>query len=186
MKKVLLMTLALTLCASAALADHIGVYQDQGGTNCVMTQFVPFPATNAMYIVHKFNPGATAAQFKVADTSGMIPASQTTPFLALGTWNTDLSLAYGGCLIGDVVLMTLNFYVTAPPATCAQTLEIVPAPTTPVPGSIALVDCATPSGNLKPASGGRMFFVNGCVDPSACNPVGVSSTTWGGIKALYR
>jgi hypothetical protein len=172
--------------ASVALADHIGIYQDMGGTNCIMTSFVPFPGTNAMYIVHKFNPGCTASQFKVNDLSGMIPASQTTPFLSLGTWNTDLSLAYGGCVEGDVVLMTLNFYVTAPPTTCQQTLEIVPAPTSAVPDAIALVDCAQPSGNLKTATGGTMYFTNGCVDPSACNPVAAKSTTWGGIKALYR
>lgn len=186
MKKVLLMALALTVCAMPALADHIGVYQDTGGTNCVMTQFLPFPTPNSMYIVHKFNPGSTASQWKVNDTSGFIAASQTTPYLALGTWNIDQSLAYGGCVVGDHVLMTLNFFVVAPPGSCAPGLEIVPAPTSPLPGEVALVDCASPSGNLKPATGGRMYFFNGCVDPSACNPTGVSNKTWGGIKALYR
>jgi len=186
MKKVLLMTLALMVYASVVLADHIGVYEDQGGTNCVKTQFAAFPTPNPVYIVHKFNPGATAAQFKVNDTSGFIAASQVTPYLMLGTWNVDVSLAYGGCVVGDHVLMTLNFYVLAAPTSCAPGLEIVPAPTSPVPGSIALVDCAVPSGNLKTATGGRMAFFAGCIDPLACNPTAAVSTTWGGIKALYR
>lgn len=186
MKKVLLMTLALMVCAMPALADHIGTYADVAGTSCVMTQFAPFPTPNNMYIVHKFNPGSTASQFKVNDTTGFIASSQVTPYLSIGTWNVDLSLAYGGCVVGDHLLMTLSFFVVTPPATCGGTLDIVPAPTSPVPGAVALVDCATPSGNLKTATGGRMFFVAGCIDPSACNPTGTLNTTWGGIKALYR
>ena len=111
MKKILSMTLAmLMICASVALADHIGVYEDQGGTNCVKTTFAPFPTPNNMYIVHKFNPGSTASQFKVNDTTGFIAQAQTTPYLSIGTWNTDLSLAYGGCVVGDHVLMTLAFF----------------------------------------------------------------------------
>jgi hypothetical protein len=70
MKKVLMMTLAmLMVCSSIALADHIGVYEDTGGTSCVKLTFAPFPTPNNMYIVHKFNPGSTASQFK-STTSG--------------------------------------------------------------------------------------------------------------------
>jgi hypothetical protein len=187
MKKVLLMTLAmLMVCSSIALADHIGVYEDQLGTDCVKTSFAAFPNPNSMYIVHKFNPGSTASQFKVNDTTGFIASSQTTPYLSIGTWNVDLSLAYGGCVVGDHVLMTLNFFVIAPPASCSAQLAIVPAPGSPIPGSVALVDCAVPSGNLKPASAGSMYFLDNCIDPSACNPTATSSKTWGGVKALYR
>ncbi len=186
MKKVLLMASALTLVASVALAAHIGVYEDQGGNNCIKTQFAAFPTPNNMYIVHKFNLGSTASQFKVNDTTGFIASSQSTPYLSIGTWNTDLSLAYGGCVVGDHVLMTLSFFVVAPPAACSAQLVIVPAPTSPVPGAVALVDCATPSGNLFTATAGTMYFVNGCVDPTACNPTATESKTWGGVKALYR
>jgi hypothetical protein len=187
MKKVLSMTLAmLMICASVALADHIGTYEDTGGTSCVKTTFAPFPTPNNMYIVHKFNPGSTASQFKVVDTTGFIPQAQTTPYLSIGTWNVDLSLAYGGCVVGEHVLMTLSFFVVAPPATCGAQLAIAPAPGSPIPGAVALVDCAVPSGNLKPASAGSMYFVTNCIDPSACNPTATASKTWGGVKALYR
>jgi hypothetical protein len=187
MKKVLLMTLALMMVASVALADHIGVYADQAGTDCDLNTLSFPPTNNTLYIVHKFNAGSTASQFKVTDTSGLFATTQTTPYLSIGTWNTDLSLAYGGCVIGDHVLMTLNFLFFGSPApTCANTLEIGPAPTSPIPGSVALVDCATPSGNLEPVTAGRAYVTGGCIDPANCNPTGTASKTWGGIKALYR
>lgn len=189
MKKVLLMTLALTMCAGVAMADHLGIYSDQGGVSCALTTLVTPPGNNALYIVHKFNAGSTASQFKVMDTSTLFPTTQMTPYLAIGTWNTDQSLAYGGCVVGDHVIMTLNFlFFGFPVPTCANTLEIVPAPTSPIGGAIALVDCAVPSGNLETATGGRAYVgpgSNNC--PGGCNePSATSQTTWGGIKALYR
>lgn len=188
MKKVLLMTLALTMCAGAAMADHLGIYADQGGVSCALTTLVPPPGNNALYIVHKFNAGATASQFKVTDASSLFPTTQTTPYLALGAWNSDQSLAYGGCVVGDHVIMTLNFLWFGTPVTCANTMEVTPAPTSPVPGAIAIVDCGQPSGSLETATGGRAYVgpgSNNC--PGGCNePSATSSTTWGGIKALYR
>jgi hypothetical protein len=188
MKKVLLMTLALMMCAGAAMADHIGIYADTDGLSCALTTLVSPPGNNAFYVIHKLNPGATAAQFKITDaTAGALFATtQTTPYLALGTWNTDWSLAYGGCIIGQHVLATLNFLWFGQPLTCNQTLSVDPAPTSPVPGAIALVDCANPA-NLKSASGGRAFAGPGndqC--PAGCGEVATETTTWGSVKALYR
>jgi hypothetical protein len=82
--------------------------------------------------------------------------------------------------------MTLAFFVVSPPANCNASLAIVPAPGSPIPGQVALVDCAVPSGNLKPATSGSMYFATGCIDPAACNPTATASKTWGGVKALYR
>jgi hypothetical protein len=190
MKKVLLMTLALTMCAGAAMADHIGIYADQAGMTCYLSGLVTPPGNNAMYIVHKLNPGSTAAQFKVTDATagGLFPTTQTTPYLALGTWNTDWSLAYGGCVVNDHVLATLNFLWFGSPLACHQTLTIDPAPTSPVPGAVALVDCSVPDAQLKTASGGRAFAgvpEDSC--PASCNePNATENSTWGQVKALYR
>ncbi len=183
MKKVLMLTLALTMCSGVAMADHIGIYGDQSGSGCVLT-LAGLPNMTSAYIVHKYSAGSTASQFKVTDASSLTAANQVTPFLMLGTWNTDLSLAYGSCLSGDILLMTLNFFYFGQPTTCANTLEIVPAPTAAVPGAISIVDCATPSGNLYTANGGRAFTVEGC--PSGCGEIATAEKTWGGVKALYR
>ena len=111
MTKPLLVALALLVIGNRAVADHIGIYTDEGGACCILTTLVRPPGNNALYLVHKFNSnGAVAVQFKVVDPSGLFATTQTTPFLTLGTWNTDLSVSYGACLTGDINVMTLNFF----------------------------------------------------------------------------
>jgi hypothetical protein len=66
-------------------------------------------------------------------------------------------------------------------------MEVVPHPGSEIPGSVITVDCATPCGNIEPATGGRAF---GGPDSAACGgcqvPLATSEKTWGSIKALYR
>jgi hypothetical protein len=190
MKKVLLITLALMVCASGAMADHMGVYADAQGNTCALTALAPFPTLNAAYLIHKFNSnGATAIQFKVVDTTGLLAASQVFPaaFLTLGTWNQDLSVAYGGCLNGDIAVGTLNFYLlAAPPVGCGASLTIDDAPTSPIPGEIATVECDFET--VTSISGGKMWVgpdAGGCVG-GPCDPLAAQENTWGGVKALYR
>jgi hypothetical protein len=187
MKKVLMMALALTMCAGAASADHIGIYGDPAGNQCWLSTLSGPPASNNFYVVHKLNAGSTASQWKVNDTSGLFPTTQIAPagYLTIGTWNTDMSIAYGGCVIGDHVILTLSFLWFGAPANCNQTLALVPAPTSPIPGEVALVDCAQPSGNLETATAGTGYNLPGCVTGS-CDPNATASTTWGQIKSLYR
>ena len=188
MKPLIAFALLVSLSSSIAKADHISVFADQVGTQCTLTNPVVPPGSNNFYIVHQFNEGSTASQFKVADTTGLFFIQFTTPYLMLGVWNDDLSLAYGGCVVGQHVLGTLSFlwFGTPIPTGCTNTLEVVPAPLSAIPGQIALVDCALPSGNLEAASGGRAFFsVNPECGPD-CMKLAVEETTWGGVKALYR
>jgi hypothetical protein len=190
MKRFLTAFLALSLCAGAVLADDISIYADQLAEQCVLTTLVPPPGTNNVYVVHKFNLGSTASQFKVTDTSGLFATTQTFPagYLTIGTWNTDLSIAYGGCVIGDHVVATLSFLWFGAPFNCGNQLVTGPAPTTPIPGEIAIVDCAQPSGNLEPASSGQLFFgPNGDIcNPTHCGVNAATESTWGAVKALYN
>lgn len=180
----------VSLCAGAAWSHDIGLYADTNGFTCALTTLLLPPGNNAVYILHKFNPGSTASQFKVHDQSGLFAASQTTTYLSLGTWNTDLSLAYGGCVIGEHVIMTLNFFWFGTPIVgCTSWMSTEAAPTSPIPGEIALVDCALPSGNLLAASGGVIHFgpqAGGCAAGIDCGANPVSESTWGSVKALYR
>ncbi len=188
MKKVLMMAMALTLCAGAASADHFGLYSDLAGTSCVLAAPPAGPPGFGVYVIHKFNAGGGASQFKVIDTTGFFATSQSTiAGLQLGTWNTDWSIAYGNaCLTGDLNIATLNFLYFGSPLSCGNLLEIAPAPTSPVPGAISLVAC---DGSFEAATGGRMYFGpqgNTCVAPTGCDPNATAETTWGGVKALYR
>ena len=187
MKPLIAFVMLVSSFSSIASAHHISVYADQVGAQCHLRNPVTPPGANNFYVIHKYNPGSTASQFRVADTTGLFFIQFTTPFLMLGTWDADLSLAYGGCVVGDAALGTLMFlwFGTPIPTGCANTLEILPAPTSPLPGYIALVDCATPSGNLLPASGGRAYF-SAAECGFECQKLAVEATTWGGVKALYR
>jgi hypothetical protein len=185
MKKVLMITLALTLCASAAFADHEGTYSDTAGMSCTLTNFVPFPGQTSAYVVHKNNSGATASQFAVIDASGLAFAGFTSPYLTIGTL-ADLSVAYGGCLAGDLMIVQINWFALPGTFTCDNKVSLAPAPTSPLPGEIAIADC---NFQYRSSTGGVLWVgpdAEACKGPSPCDPVPVAETTWGGIKALYR
>jgi hypothetical protein len=193
MKHILLLALALTASADAARGDCFAIFADTPGYTCYLNTLAELPGNNTAYVIHKLNAGSTASQFKVLDKSGLFPTTQQTPYLALGTWNTDLSLAYGGCVIGEHVLMTLNFLWFGEPMTgCTHTLDVVAAPTSPIPGSIAVVDCAVPFGNIVVGYGGWSFYVRSdsqtCFQGCGCDDfhTPVDAATWGSVKALYR
>jgi hypothetical protein len=185
MKKVLMITLALTLCAGAAFADHVSTYVDPAGMDCTLTNFTPFPGQTSAYVIHRQNSGATASQFAVIDASGMAFAGFASPYLTIGTL-ADLSVAYGGCLTGDLMIVQINWFAFPGTVyTCDSKVSLGPAPTTPLPGQIAIADC---NFQYRSSWGGVMW-----VGPDAdlckqdtCGPNPVAETTWGGVKALYR
>ena len=193
MKTVLMVSFGLLSFASHARSDCISIYSDTNVYSCHLYTLVEPPSINTVYIIHSLNTGSTASQFKVIDNSGLFPASQQTRYLALGTWNTDLSLAYGSCIVGDHVLMTLNFFWFGVPLTdCDHTLRVAPAPTSPIPGSIAVADCAAPRHNIEEGSEGWGLYVRSdshtCLVGCGCEDfhVAVDAATWGAVKALYR
>ncbi len=186
MKKVLLIAMAITLCAGAAMADHLGIYTDQVATACTFSGPYPAaPATVDLYVVHRFSAGAKGSDFKVVDASGLIPASQTllgTPqYLALGAWNTGWVIGYAFCYNGDIPVAKLSFYAFAPPADCAS-ISIAADPNA-AQGEPLAIDCSDAE-NI--ATGGVFHFnPNGtCTDCG--EPNATQESTWGKVKALYR
>jgi hypothetical protein len=189
MRKSLTLLFAWVLCAGSASADHIGLYRDPIGYYCALQNPPVGPPGFSLYVVHKFNAGATGSQFKVEDASGFFPTTQSTiTGVSLGTWNTDWSIAYGACLSGDVPVATLNFmYFGTPPLLCAHWMRITPAPTSAIPGSVITVNC---SQGVEPASSAGIWFGPGAISgPHGecwCATVATREATWGSVKALYR
>jgi hypothetical protein len=177
-------------CSTATLAraDHISVFEDPTGYDCSLNQLVEPPALNSFYTVHKYNAGSTASQFKVnVDASGLFPHSFTSPYLILGSWPDGVSIGYGGCVAGDHVLMTLNFLWFGEPTTCENMLIVVPSPTSPVPGEVAVARCGDPIVVVGATGGHAYVGPESDTCPCLCQcPHPVHETTWGGVKALYR
>jgi hypothetical protein len=127
MKKVLMLSLAILMVASYAMADDIGVYTDQAGTDCDFVATGIGPLT--VYVVHH-TAGATGSQFKVVNTSSWsFSASVLGGFLSIGDAFSDLSLAYGGCNAGPAIaVVALNgFTFPFPGAPCGQiTVQAAP------------------------------------------------------------
>ena len=191
--KLLLLAIVMTMSSGNARGDCFGIYSSPEQYGCFLTLVEP-PNYNSVYIFHKVNPGSIASQFKVLDNSGLFfaNASFNLSFLVLGTYNTDLSISYTQCLFGDVLVGTLNYFWFGNPITgCDSWLSIVAAPTSPIPGSIAVADCATPRGLRTGYSGWPFHFgadAGSCEFDCGCehHETPIAASTWGAVKALYR
>lgn len=165
MKKVLLLTLAVLMISSVAMADHIGVYSDCTGSSCLIA-----PGANSVAVVHKFSLGTTLSRWKIDMGSSTFFAFNS-PYPAIGSATTDISVAYGSCLMGSNCIGTVfgNF--------AAGELKIVAADGQPY---VLWADC-----NFGEHEGtGGSAWANGATGD--CREVATESSTWGSVKALYR
>ena len=185
MKKVLLLTLAIMICASMAFAQAggIGLYVD-AGTYVACDYTDTGNALVPVYVVHKLCPGATASQWMLVAGVGF-NCTYTGEIIALptsiGSTQSGISIAYGGCLgATNLLLATVNYFCMGISPTCAS-LEIVADPAAPT-GLIEVIDCAF----VKHQGVGSMLFINN--DGSCGRPCGLptNETSWGQIKSMYN
>ena len=170
MKKVLLLMVAVLMISSVAMAEHIGVYADNTGTSCSLTP--GFQSGTTAAIIEKFSTGTTGSRFKVTLPAGSSFFSFSSPYTPVGGLTTDLSLGYGQCLNGTVVLGNIIAILGAGSgAVLAADLQ----------PNIIYTNCLFAE---LPASGGT--YTVGAPDPDACKEVATEPTTWGQVKALYR
>jgi hypothetical protein len=183
MKKVLMLALALTMCASmafAAVGGLIGVYSDAAGTNCGYTP--AFGIAN-IFVVHTAIPAATASQFKVDYSAVLDPYISETlapGLLGLGTSGAGIGVSYAGCKNTPLLLLTLTFFDQNLTPACTP-VTVVPDPAAPT-GTIEVVDCNT----VKVLGDGGTMWWNGDASCGDCFPTATETKSWGKIKALYN
>ena len=168
MKKVLLLMLAVLMISSAAMAEHIGLFSDTNGTDCKLAAgFNP-----NVYVVESSLGGTTGSRFKVTPGAGNSILAFNTTYVPIGNISNDLSLAYGQCLTGQVVLGSILMSLAGP-----GSLEVVAADAFP---TIIYTNCLF---GEFPATGGKAYVgvVGDCAFPIATQP-----STWGQVKSLYR
>ncbi len=156
---------------------RISIYSDTALTECTLSDASPRVAN--IYIAETSLYGATGLRFRIAESPGFtgVWLSEASPYHPIGTSRTDLSMGFGACLLGRfaVLTMTYQFYGTS---TCSD-LSIVAAVGQREP------ICTSCSFGEWPCEGYDALHVN-CSGSFNCNPVLVESSTWGGVKALYR
>ena len=168
MKQMLLLVTAMLLVAGVAVADHIGIYSDATGTNCVLAPGFSTSAT----VVHKFSAGATGSRFDLEFPAGtsFFSFGSAFPCISVPVWNPDgISIGYCECLAGSIVIGTITA-ILAP-----GTIRVVPATGF---ATVMAADCGFVE---HPATGGVAYVGT----PGPCM-VPTDQTTWGKVKSLYR
>jgi hypothetical protein len=165
MKKVLLLMTAVLMISSVAMASHFGIYTDATGSSC---NFAPGFSPNVT-LIEKFSTGSTSSRLMVNFGANGFFGFNTT-FVPVGTLNSDISIGYGQCLNGSIVLGT-------------AIVSLVGGQMTVLPATgfsfILYTDCSFAE---LPATGGQAN--DGTTGD--CNEVATESSTWGQVKALYR
>ena len=165
-------------------AGTIDLFSDPVGGSCIIADHEPGPLT--IYVLHRNTEAVAAAQFAVVGDPGFTASflSMTVPsnFLFIGT-PEDLSIAYQGCLSGSFLIATLTYQGYGTSTACSH-VWVRPAPTSPIPGEIAVLDECSFHLAVGATWGPLVVnYLNQC--PAWCI-VATEPTSWGKIKALYR
>ncbi len=129
----------LTPALSMGQAGSIGVFANQTGTNCSIS--TGSPGLMNVYIVHVNTPGAVGIEYS-APKPGCFAAtwlSDTNAFpVSIGNSQTGISVGYGTCRQGPVLVQTLNYFLAAPMTNTCCSYPVLPHPI----NGLNMVDCA--------------------------------------------
>jgi hypothetical protein len=188
----ILMVAALAGTAFAGGNPNVQAYIsfDQSGAGAPIHEFAPTPYVtfNAYFVLSELDMGMTVVSFMLSDPTVDCPGAFAPPSftnllpgdLAIGTWNTGITIASTECLAGTVPVGYLALFPITGAPCC---LNIIDHPQYPR----WVVDCTQPNGLVDyfcVLSNGSMAGAE-CPDGD-CGASPVEDTTWGGIKSLYR
>jgi hypothetical protein len=137
----------LSLCVGAAFgqAGTIGIFADNAGTNPYISDTQPGLLT--VYVVHVATDGAAACEY-AAPQPACFPAtylSDTNVFpVTIGNSQTGVSIGYGSCRVGTVLVQKIDFFATGTtPPCCPYDVTCDPLSGTDACalGKVDIVDC---------------------------------------------
>ena len=182
MRKTLLLTLALMVCASMAFAQagSIGIFSDNQGTDCNLWDNTP--GLCAYHIVFVYHGGVTGAQFAAPVPTcllAMYMSDATVWSVNIGNSQTGISIGTGSCVAAPTHLLSLNFFCQSlTPAGACCYYPVLPHPAA-ASGVVEGVDCAFAP--TFPTAG--VGVVNN--DGICLCDVPNQDTTWGQVKSLF-
>jgi hypothetical protein len=186
--------LGLVFSVSKVLAQTEGVIQvssDPGYGVCTLVD--SSPGIRTIYVLHTFNPGATASRFRIAAGPGvtMTYLSEDHPFpMTAGNTQDGISVCYGTCYAASLQLAAIYYMTYGTSAQCSKIL-VLPHPAAQ---TVEAINCGFSSVRTYAQD---MNVGSGCACPSVhvftgtprhfdCLPLAVEATTWGRVKSLYR
>ncbi len=155
------------------------------------------PGVKTLYVLHRFNTGSIASRFRIQTGPGatLTYLSEVHHFATTqGNTQDGITICYGRCVVGadQELLVTISYMSYGTSSNCSKVL-VVPHPSAQTVEAIRcdMVPVATFVGDLF------VEGTSGCGCPGAhgfpgtpqsfdCRPVPAATSTWGGIKALYR
>lgn len=168
------------MCALPAVAqtDVIGLYSDQSYNDCTLSD--GSARMVSVYVVHESSMGGMASQFRLSAGSGanLSYVGETTPYtIVVGNTQSGITVGYGTCQRGDVLVVTVNYFASGTSSACSY-IRVVPDPIS-ANGTIEIVDC---SFYASEGIGSKLV-----INPDGTCECGLSSeeTSWGRIKAQY-
>jgi hypothetical protein len=183
--RALLVSLALMFGATMASAQQgsIGIYSDTVGVDCNLLDVSP--GLTAYYVVHTNTVGSTACRFVAAKPACMTATylGDAHPFLmTIGNSQTSVSVAYKGCRVGPIHILTINYFTSGTtPACCWYPVTCDPLGTNGCAGGLLdTVDC-----EYHDAVSTAGFGVINADQSCQCG-VPAEESTWGQVKALYE
>ena len=185
---ILIATVLVVAIPAAASAQYgvIGLYTDASAGNCEVNDSAQ--GIFDVWVVHTMGTGASAAQFKVQPSMGFTATyiGDFSPFeLYLGSSQTGISIAYGECLSGSIVLLKITYLFDGSSGTCGW-LEVTGDPAErEYPNDPIVADCGSWDTMAKHVVQGGKLFVNPDGSCPCFLAVPVRESTWGQIKSLY-
>jgi len=162
---------------------NITVFADPAGSSCAIVDQVPGLFT--LYVLHTNMDGMVSSDFRVIESSGFHATyvNETVPPIHVGSLQAGISVGYGACVVGPLLLGTITYAGDGTSVPCS-TIDVVGNPNS-VESSYAWTQSCLFDILAAPQMGS--LYVN----PQAgqCGPwcaLATQPTTWGRVKALYR
>jgi hypothetical protein len=161
-------------------SGNITVFADAAGSSCVLLDETSSQFT--VYIIHTDSDEKLSSDFRVLESAGFLATYISESILPLGhfgDFRSGISLGYGLCQAGSIMLGSIVYQGQGASAPCSY-LDIV-AHRFPWPATQACVF----SDHESPPLG--KLYVN--PQPGGCEPwclVATRQSTWGSVKSLYR
>ena len=169
---------ALIVAGAGAQVGKIELYADATMSGCELVD-----QGTTLMVVHAFYTGplSTGVRFIAPKPSCWLGATwvgDTSTYTAIGNSQTDWSIAFAACLSAPVHVGQSNYFATGGAEPCCEVVAMASL------FGFVYTDCWF--GEYPLSNGGQKVVINPNESCRCQSPLAIETTTWGGVKSLYR